>query len=144
MTLNSYKLTIYKLWILLFLIQYVKNKLTFLKKFIYIFMEYYQFINVICILLIIYNFKIINWLFMTSLVQARSNRKTKNHSLSNILIYLVFKNMVQITEIMISTRSVHPTCKPGSSRLGITIIIPRWKMLIQIAPPTLLFYFILF
>ena len=120
----------------------MKNKLTFFLKFIYIFMEYYQFINVICILLIIYNFKIINWLFMTSLVQARSNRKTKNHSLSNILIYLVFKNMVQITEIMISTWSVHPTCKPGSSRLGVTIIIPRWKMLIQIAP--LPFYFFLF
>ena len=77
---------------------------------------------------------------MTSLVQVWSNQKTKNHSLSNILIYPVFKNMVQITEIMTSTRSVHPTCKPGSSGLCVTIVMP----LTQVVPPTLLFYFILF
>ena len=78
---------------------------------------------------------------MTSQVQARSNRKTKNHSLSNILIYSVFKNMVQIIEIMISTWSVHPTRKPEPSGLGVTIIMPRWETLIQVAPPTILFYF---
>ena len=75
---------------------------------------------------------------MTSLVQVWSNQKTKNHSLSNILIYPVFKNMVQITEIMTSTRSVHPTRKPRSSGLGVTIVMP----LTQVVPPTLLFYFI--
>ena len=32
--------------------------------------------------------------------------------------------MVQITEIMTSTRSVHPTRKPGSSGLGVTIVMP--------------------
>ena len=78
---------------------------------------------------------------MISLVQARSNRKTKNHSLSNILIYPVIKNMVQIIEIMISTRSVHPTRKLEPSGLGVTIIMSRWKTLIQVAPLTLLFYF---
>ena len=79
---------------------------------------------------------------MTSLVQAQSNGKTKNHSLSNILIYPIFKNMVQIIEIMISTQSVHPTRKPELCGLGVTIIMLRWKMLIQVAPPTLLFYYI--
>ena len=75
---------------------------------------------------------------MTSLVQVWSNQKTKNHSLSNILIYPVFNNMVQITEIMTSTRSVHPTHRLGSNGLGVTIVMP----LTQVVPPTLLFYFI--
>ena len=47
--------------------------------------------------------------------------------------------MVQITEIMTSTWSVHPTRKPRSSGLGVTIVMP----LTQVVPPTLLFYIIL-
>ena len=118
----------------------MKNKLTYIFLIIYIYFYWIlSVMNVIYILLIIYNFKIINYLFMTSLVQVWSNQRTKNHYLSNILIDPVFNNMVQITEIMTSTRSVHSTRKPRSSGLGVTIVMP----LTQVVPPTLLFYIIL-